>query len=136
MAKLTLDGMEVFDEVFKKLSNPGPAAKKAVEQSKGILRKSLQKEIRKAANRGYATGDLENSIVATKTKENEYGTYSVVMPVGTDRKGTRNGEKLAYLENGTSRQQAHPVRQAAVNNAEAECTEAIQKIMEEEMGAE
>ena len=54
----------------------------------------LKSEIEKAANKGYATGALKNSIKATKATVNKQGCFAAVRPTGVDEKGVRNGEKF------------------------------------------
>lgn len=128
MANARVEGFEQLEKFLGKLAEPIKMAIKAVDSAAPILEESLRSEISGAANRGYVTGELAASISATKAKENQYGVYSVVKPVGTDSGGTRNAEKLAYLEYGTSRgQKPHPVRQKAINAAEAKCADIIEK---------
>lgn len=135
MARASLTGFREMEAFLGKLSQPEKMAVKAVDAAAPLAEKRLKAEIAKAANRKdrngkpYSTGELAASVSRTKTGENEWGIYSVVLPVGEGKKGLRNVEKLAYLEYGVkSKGQApHPVRQRTVNAVEAEC----QRIMEE-----
>ena len=127
MAKLDVQGFDgVFDYLDTLEAGIGEAANKALNNAAPEMAESLKHGIRQAAKKGYATGALENSIVPTKAKKNRYGRFVAVRAVGTDDRGTRNGEKLAYMEYGTSRQGRSPVLDDAVKRAEAGCMEKIQ----------
>lgn len=127
MAKLDVQG---FDDLLGGLdalaAGIGGIADEALNNAAPEMAESLRNGIRQAANRGYATGELAGSVVPTKARENQYGHFVAVSVNGTDKRGTGNGEKLAYLEYGTSRQAPHPVMADAVRRAEAGCMEKIQ----------
>jgi HK97 gp10 family phage protein len=126
-----------FDDFAKELEELGNIDKYAPEMLKAaapILEKELKGQVKKEANRGYATGDLERSIKAQKPGKNEYGHYVVISADGKDRKGVRNNEKLAYLNYGTSKQQARPVISKAVQNSENDCLDAMQEKYNEVTG--
>lgn len=126
-----------FDDFAKELEELGNIDKYAPEMLKAaapILEKELKGQVKKEANRGYATGDLERSIKAKKPGKNEYGHYVVISADGKDRKGVRNNEKLAYLNYGTSKQQARPVISKAVQNSENDCLDAMQEKYNEVTG--
>lgn len=140
MAKARLTGFDNLESFLGKLAKPEAMAIKAVNTAAPVLEKSLKAEVKNAANRTdengnpYSTGELERSISTTKARENAFGVFAAVRPTGTDEKGTRNAEKMAYLEYGTSRGQlAHPVRQKAINTAEAECEQIMKKVIYEEI---
>ena len=88
-----------------------------------------------AKGRPYSTGALAASVKATKARENDLGVYSVVKPNGTDAKGTRNAEKMAYLEHGVRShgQTPQPVRSAAVAACEAEVISAMEQVINQEV---
>lgn len=141
MASAKVTGFDNLSQFFAKLEHPEKMAKKAVNKAVPILEKSLKAQIESAANREdsrgkpYSTGELAASICSTAAKENDLGVFAVVKPEGTDSKGLRNVEKLAYLEYGVAAhgQLPHPVRQKAVNAAESECEEIMRKVIYEEM---
>lgn len=134
---MTITGFDTLEEIFKKGAKANDIAKKAVDQAAPILEGSLKGKISAAASRGYATGELAGSVSSTKAKVNDRGVFAAVRPTGHDRKGVRNGEKLAYLEYGTSRGQSpHPVRDAAVSAAEGQCIQVMENVVYEELGAE
>lgn len=131
MARLELNGLKEFDNFTKGLSDLAldidEIAKDCIDAATPTLVESMQNNINAAVKRGYSTGELARSITPTKAKTNAYGNFAAVRPVGTDEKGTRNGEKLAYLEYGPSKQDAHPVIAKAIAQAEPQVEEIIQK---------
>jgi hypothetical protein len=135
MAHISFTGFEELDTIMQKLAEPEKMAIKAVDEAAPILEKSLRSAVAAAANRGYATGELEGSIRATKAKENDMGVFSVVKPEGSDKTGLRNVEKMAYLEYGVASrgQAAHPVRQKAINDAQSACISAMERVISEEV---
>lgn len=141
MARAKLNGFDDLEKFLVKLAEPTKMAIKAVDAAAPVLEESFKAEVRKAANRKdkngkpYSTGELVNSIKRTKAKENHLGVFSVVKADGEDSKGLRNVEKLAYLEYGVAShgQAPHPVRQKAVNSAEAECAEIMQEVIYKEV---
>ena len=141
MARANLTGFGDLEKFLKKLTEPTTMAIKAVDEASPVLEDSLKSEIRKAANRTddkgrpYSTGELAASIHRTKAKENHLGVFSVVKADGTDSKGLRNVEKMAYLEYGVAShgQAPHPVRQKAINSAEAECVKIMENVIYKEV---
>lgn len=126
-----------FDDLAKELEQLGDIDKYAPEllaEAAPILERELKKEVSKETNRGYAKGDLKKSIKPMKPGRNKYGHYIAVTATGKDRKGTRNNEKLAYLEYGTSKQEARPVIGKAVHHSEDECLQIMQEKFNEVVG--
>ena len=122
-----------FDEVLKNFDkiiyNTSDMAIAAVDSAAPIVEKSFKSHIESAANRGYATGALKNSVVTQKAKENQYGVFSVVKVTGTAASGIPRTDQLRYLEFGTKRQQPHPVRAPTI----AECAVKVQETMKKSM---
>lgn len=119
-----------IDEFAKELEELGELDRYAPDLLKAaapILEKELKQAVSKEANRGYATGDLKQSIQPMKPGKNQYGHYIAVTAKGKDRKGVRNNEKLAYLEYGTSKQEARPVISRAIKSSEQGCIEKMQE---------
>lgn len=139
MAKFTMTGMDDFLKGLSDLANDvDEIAKDCINAAAPTLENALKKNIRSVTNRKdkrtgkpYSTGELERSIAATKAKTNAYGNFAAIRPVGMDANGVRNGEKLAYLEYGTSEQEERPVMQKSINEAEPQTKEIIQKRFEE-----
>jgi HK97 gp10 family phage protein len=136
MAHLEVTGLDEIMKALNKLAEPTKMAIKAVDAAAPVLEESFKESIKSAADRGYATGGLANSVTHTPAKENALGVYSVAKVDGTNSRGLRNVEELAYLEYGTRRksgkQQApRPVRQKAINMAQSKC----ERIIEEQISA-
>ena len=134
-------GFEDLERMLNKLAEPEKMAIKAVNEATPILERSLKTKVREAANRTdkkgqpYSTGELADSIAAIPATENEYGVYSVVKANGTDSKGLRNVEKMAYLEYGVRShgQEPHPVREPAVASCESDVLDTMEKIIYSEV---
>lgn len=126
-----------FDDLEKELEQLGDIddiAPVILEAAAPILKEELQSQVQQAADKGYAQGDLAGSIKANKPGENHLGHYVSVTAKGKDRKGIRNNEKLAYLNYGTSKQNARPVISKAMKNSEQKCLDTMQKKFNEVTG--
>lgn len=134
MARFEMNGLDEIMKDLDVMADLGEVAPKMIDAATPTVAKNLSKNIHAAANRGYATGELENAVHATKAKLNNYGYFAAVSVAGKDSKGTRNGEKLAYLEYGTSTQEAHPVMAKTVNESKDICIEKMQEVFNREMG--
>lgn len=133
MARFEMNGMDELINQLENMADLSETALKMIDAATPTIEKNLAKNIHAAANRGYATGELEKSVHSTKAKQNNYGYFAAVGVIGTDSKGVRNGEKLAYLEYGTTTQDAHPVMAKTVNESEKECIEKMQEVFEQEV---
>lgn len=134
MARLDTEGIDELVEELEKLGKLDEVAPRMIRAAAPVLVHHMKSNIELAANRGYATGELAKSIKATKAKKNVYGHFAAVGPTGTDANGTRNGEKMAYLEYGVSgRQEAHPVMTKTINDSENEAIEKMQQIFDAEV---
>lgn len=123
-----------FDDLEKELDKVADAdmiACKAIDAATPTLEKTLKNEIESVTTQEYSTGDLAKSIKATEAKVNGYGCFAAVKPTGTDSKGVRNGEKMAYMEYGTSKQEPKPVLRKAINKSEKECLDIMQRKYDE-----
>lgn len=134
--RFELDGIE---EMISRMEQMGKtadlAADKMLNAAAPILRENLKRNIKTAAVRGYATGELAGSIAAFRARQNKYGHFTVIAPVGKDKKGVRNAEKLAYLEYGVDgRQRPNPVMQKTVNESRTACLEKMQEVFNAEVG--
>ena len=136
MASLKVTGMDEVEKMFDDLMNVKTLAIEAVNKAAPLLVASAKKSVRAAANKGYATGGLENSFTATKAKNNKWGTFSEIKPVGKDSKGIRYGERAAYLEygtvvNGSVHTSSAPWRKQAVEQARKKCEDEIEKVLQD-----
>ncbi len=130
---------EGFDEILKELNgftNAGDLSDEMLNAAAPVLEKELKKQVNTAANRGYATGELEKAISANKPAENVHGHYVAITAKGKNKKGTRYNEVLAYLNYGTSRQAARNVVSKANKKSEEECIEKMQEKFNELTGGE
>lgn len=133
MARFEMEGIDELIKQLESMEDMSDTALKMIDAVTPVVEKNLAKNIHAAANRGYATGELEKSVHSTKAKQNNHGYFAAVGVIGTDSKGVRNGEKLAYLEYGTSTQDAHPVMAKTVNESEKECMETMQQVFDQEV---
>lgn len=136
MAQFNMNGLDAVTRQLESMAaDVDEMAKAMVDAAAPPLKDALTSCIIEAADRGYATGELAESVKANDSKINQYGCFAAVSVSGTDSSGVRNGEKLAYLEYGTSRQQARPVMRKAINMSEGECVAKMQQIFNERSGA-
>lgn len=124
-------GFEDMEKELSKIVDAEMIACEALDAASPILKKTLKNEIKNVTTEEYSTGELAESIKATDAKVNGYGCFAVVKPTGTDSKGIRNGEKMAYMEYGTSKQNPKPVLRKAIEKSEKACFEAMQKKYDE-----
>lgn len=137
MASLKVTGFEEIEEMFDELMSIKTLALKAVNKAAPIMLDSAKKSVKKAADKGYATGGLENSFTATKAKNNKWGTFAEIKPVGTDKNGIRYGERAAYLEygtvvNGVVHTSSAPWRKQAVESARKKCEDTMENTLRDE----
>lgn len=144
MANLRIEGFDGVDKLFKDLSNIDEIAIEAVNEAAPILEECLKGAIEAAADKGYATGELVNSIIARPAKKNQYGVFSVVGPVGSHSKRPYEKEETSYAkeaailefgrrggykdDNGriVTHQKASPYREKAINAAKTRCEKTME----------
>ena len=98
-----------------------------------MLRESapiLVTEMKAKAAAHQETGDMVESIKADPPIATSDGISCVVSAKGTGSNGTRNAEKMAYLEYGTYKQKATPVVTPAANAAEPKVHAKMQQVFE------
>lgn len=127
---LKMTGFDLLEDELKKYDDPDDIAAKVVDTASPILVETV-KEMIKTTTSSDSSGDLADSIQATGAKINGYGCFAAVRPTGRDRKGVRNGEKMAYREYGTSKQPAKPILKKAARKSEKKCLEIMQKTFED-----
>lgn len=141
MARAKAMGFDEIDKMLNKLMQPETMAVKAVDAAVPVIEKNMKARIKTVANRvdgkgrPYSTGELAASVSATDARENAYGVFSAVRPTGTDEKGMRNAEKMAYLENGVAshNQEPRPIRQKVINESEGECLKIMKDVIYSEV---
>ena len=84
-------GFDEFARELEKLGNIDEYAPELLNAAAPTLEKELKNQVSKATNKGYATGDLKESIKAKKPGKNVYGHYVMVTAEGKDKKGVYYG---------------------------------------------
>lgn len=130
MAKMQVTGIDDLISGLEDLADVDGIIEEMLFEAGNILGDDMKSAIEQAANRGYASGDLAASIVPTAPEKNNLGYFVAVRPVGEDKKGVRNGEKLQYLEHGTSRQQPRPLLKKVAKQSEPKCAAKMQEIFD------
>lgn len=135
MAIFDFDMPDDLEKTLNMLSDESLGIK-AVKKAAPIVENAMKEELSKhhRAEKDPTYGEMVESVKATEPKSNEYGVFSFVRPKGTDTKGVRNMEKLAYLEYGTARQVGTPVVGKISDSVEKEVSETMQKVIEQEAG--
>lgn len=124
-----------FDSLVRKFSSEISDMDKTIKMALGeggeILTRQTKDEIRRAANRGYATGELARSVSPTVPRKNSWGYFVAVRPTGSDPRGIRNGEKWGYLQHGNGRgSEPRDFQGKAVRNSEKEIAKRAQSVFE------
>lgn len=136
MANFEMAGFEDLLKQIEQASNLDNIAPEIINEALPILEESLKNTVQQEADKGYATGEMAESIKKSRAKRNQYGYFGIVRPTGKDKKGVRNMEKLAYLHYGTSKQQARPVVTKAVFHAERGIIAKMQECFNRMVGAD
>ena len=147
--RVEVRGFHEVDRLFKELQlQAEDIAIKAVDRAAPVVEKHVRETIEQVTDKGYATGELAQSVRASDAKANAWGVFSVVGPVGENSRGVSNAEIAAYLEYGVHnsprqkhhraktdgyRQQPRPWRRLSAMNAEDEVVEVVQSVLTEEV---
>jgi len=136
MAKFGIEMPDEFVKKLERLDDYDRIAKKMLNTGAQILVGTMKHEIARLDEYSQS-GSLRDSIVAGKPRKNEIGYFVPVGPKtgSKDKNGTRNGEKLAYMEYGTSKMDPHPVLERAKMAAENRVIYLMQEVFDEEAGA-
>ena len=131
MAQFDINGLDELMAQLDRLGKFDDIAPKMLEEAVPIL----EEEVIKQATPHWASGDMVESIKPTGAMAGRSGGYYIcVRPQGTDRKGIRNMEKMAWLEYGVKGRAATPVLTTAVLNAEPNVTRKMQEVFNREVG--
>lgn len=122
-----------FDEDFMKslgtLAQVERFAPKMIDEALPIIEKKLTANLQSHK----VSGDLIRSIKIKKCKKiKNGGYYGSVFPSGESADGTRNAEKLVYLEYGTSHQASTGVLAKTVQETTEEVNAKMQEVFERE----
>ena len=136
MAKFGIEMPDEFIKKLERLDKYDELAKKMLDKAAPVLVNTMKHEISRL-NEYSQDGELRDSIVAAKPKKNDFGYFVSVGPKtgSKDSEGVRNGEKLAYMEYGTSKMDPHPVLDRAKMAAENRAIQIMQEVFDEEAGA-
>lgn len=131
--EIKINGIDSVFDAFDDVLQGSTKTVNAILKEGGLtVSRSTKKAIHKAANRGYATGELERSVYATDPKKNSLGSFVVVKPAGTDSKGVRNGEKWGYLLNGNGKgSEPRDFKSEAVKDSENKVNRIAEKYFRE-----
>lgn len=146
MAKFSFETPVDFLKQLGKLSEIDKVAPKMIDGAMPLLTPKLIKEV--GLHQG--TGELQASIKATKAKASpKGGFFATSRPTGKSytyvgkngktyyrKELVDNMAKLAYLEYGTSKQDAKPVMATVMKDSEADVLDKMQEIFNKENDAE
>lgn len=132
MAKCRVEGLDDLIDCFEGLiDDVDDIAEEALFECGNVLKDNVKSGVRGAANRGFATGQLEEAIIPTIPMKNDRGHFVAVRPVGQNSRGIRNGEIWGYLEHGVpGGQDAHHFIDDALSKSETKCAEIAQEIFD------
>lgn len=129
-----IDGLDAFSQKLTRLADQtDDVVKEAVAAGGEIVREDMRAAVVEAANRGYATGALADSIKAGGVRSSGGGASVTIAPSGTVKK-VRNSDKAWYLEHGTARQAAHPFMAKTMNTAKPKVMQAMQEKLDAAIG--
>ena len=104
-------------------------APKMLEEAAPIL----EKEVIKQASEHWDSGDMVKSIKKTGATAGKSGGYYIcVRPTGKDKKGTRNMDKMAWLEYGVKGRIGTPILKTAMLNVEGQVLDKMQEVFDRE----
>lgn len=135
MGKFDFSIPDEFIKQLGKLADVDRLAPKMIDEAIPILEERVKGEISSnMAGSPYSKGDMLKSVKHTKAGPTKNGGYyATVRPTGTDRKGVRNMEKMAYLEYGTSKQSAKPILTKAIKDSESAVLAKMKEVFEREV---
>lgn len=129
MAKFDFKIPDDFIKQLGRLADVDRIAPKMIDEAMPTLEKNVKSEMAKHRR----TGDMIGSVKKTKAGKNKCGYFAVVRPTGVDRSGTRNMEKLAHAEYGTSKQAPTPILTKAIKDSESAVLAKMQEVFNEEV---
>lgn len=130
MAKFSFKIPDDLTRQLERLQNTDEIAPKMIDAGIPIVKDEMVRR----ADSHRRTGAMSGSIKPTQPKRTGSGHSAVVRPTGRDGRGTRNMEKMMYLEYGTSHQRATPVIVPTVAATESSVIEAMREVFNKEVG--
>ena len=129
-----IDGLDAFSQKLARLADQtDDVVKEAVAAGGEVVREDMRAAVVEAANRGYATGALADSIKAGGVRSSGGSASVTIAPSGSVKK-VRNSDKAWYLEHGTARQAAHPFMTKTLNTAKPKVMQAMQEKLDAAIG--
>lgn len=126
MARMTYSGTEeIMDELFRESEKLERKATEMLGKAGEVVVKSWQDVIEEHGH--VDTGDMKNSVRASKIKKNGDAYTSSIYPHGRDRKKQSNAEKAFVLHYGSSKIKGDHF----VDDAEERAEDAAEAAMEE-----
>ena len=123
-----------FLKTLGKLSQIDQVAPKMIDEALPTCTEYLKNGIN-SANHPYSKGDMVRSIKEKRATQDKNGAWKgITRPTGKGEDGTRNMEKLAYYEYGTSKQPARPIMDKIKNDASVPAQEKMEDVFKREMG--
>ena len=134
MAKFKCDGLDLVISEFSSFAQQ-TFVKDALKHAAPTVEKELKREISShhKSKRDRTRGQLAASVKTSAPKQVGTEWQVEIAPSGTDTKGVRNAEKLAYLEYGTSKQDATPVVGPVVARTEAKVVREIEEYINKKL---
>lgn len=129
MAGFSFEIPDSLTKELEKLANVDEIAPKMIEAGIPIVKDELVRR----ADAHRRTGAMSGSIKPTQPKRTGSGHSAVVRPTGRDGRGTRNMEKMMYMEYGTSHQPSTPIIAPTVAATESSVIEAMQEVFNAEV---
>ena len=126
MARMTYSGTEeIMDELFRESEKLEQKATEMLGKAGEVVVKAWQDVIEEHGH--VDTGDMKNSVRASKIKKNGDAYTSSIYPHGRDRKKQSNAEKAFVLHYGSSKIKGDHF----VDDAEERAGDAAEAAMEE-----
>lgn len=132
MAQFSFDIPDSLTRQLSALENVDEIAPKVLNAGMDVL----EPELKARAEQHKVTGEMAAYISRQPPKKTDGGHSILTRPRGTDSKGVRNMEKMAYLEYGTSHQRATPVIGPTIAASETKVVSAMEQVFNEEVGKE
>ena len=132
MGKFDFEISPEFIKQLGRLADVERVAPKMIDEAIPILLDNVKAE----AAQHKKSEDMYKSIKPTKAKKTKKGGYfASVRPTGTDKKGVRNMEKLAWLEYGTKKQTPTPILTKAIKDSQSAVEQKMKEVFEREVKA-
>jgi len=130
MAELSFSLPKELTDKLQKIGNTSEYAPKMLQAEMDVTYPEVIRRLQ--PHRHSATDSLVDNIIKTKPKMDKNGVWRAqIKPIGTDKKGVSNNQKLLSLEYGTSKQLATPVLRPAKAATEAQAKANAQEVFNE-----